>query len=997
MASKSFRDPAYAALARANEQKFGLPDGLLVDIITKGERSNSDQVSEAGARTVFQVIPATRRAALKKWGVDAYLSDENAAEVAARLLKESLDRNRGDKRAAVAEYHGGTNRDNWGPRTRAYVGRVVGSGGDDTLRGGGGRQSTFDRAKAAREQETGPSIAKVYEAYKTGQMTPEEAKAFEADVNTGHLMLPAGARLKTKPQAAVLPPAVLAAYNSQSEMTDAERAQLDADLAEGIVTLPKGAALHRPAPRTVGDYAGMTGRAAMRGLGGAADFVTGALPMVNPMVAPLLDVGNAALKGAGLPETATGGADQVADALNLATPGTPGEKLAMSLVEGAAPAVVTGPVGGLRGMAGRLLVDATTGAAGAGAAEAVRQQGGGAGSQFAASMLGGLGVAASLGGARRVAQAFGPKAAKVVETVPREAVLDEAGALTEEGREVASRAGLKPDELRGAYDEAAKPDPVEEGPAPARPPAEAPEPTFVERNATPPEAPPTYRDFPDDEAVDMRSAPGTAAGRFEEGADVGVRLSKAQAEKDFDAQAREETLKAEATPEGNDARTFFAKQAEDIKGAVERFRATLGDPAMNATERGQVVKDALRDLRDSGKAGVSALYNQARTLAEGLGAEGKNLINLDTAPLLARMRELFIDEGVPEGTRKALKQQAAKYGLIGENPRTVEGETTVQLRDSTGEPSGRMTFTGPPQTLSVTNAEDLRKAINGLFEPGKTNPQEALKSVLDDAVEAAVDRAASSGPGEVGQAFRTAREAHKTQQATFKAGDVVEKVIAWKKGQRDTEAINPEDIFRTIFAGGPEGLTNLRKLKAVLLNKPTEASKGAWKAIQAHGVADIFKQALSPDDTVSGLKLNSAIKKFGPDKLKVLLDESDFNQLMKLRRVIGDATIPLPRTTNPSGSGYVIVRLAAKLAQNLAPLGRTIPMVRDVVKGAEEFGAAKAAKKTAEGVTNYTPANADAPAKSKTSPAAFVRKFVDLASSDRIITPLLAAANEDRP
>ena len=122
----SYKDPTYAALDSAVTQKLGLPEGLLDSIRTKGERSNADQVSEAGARSVYQIIPATRDAVLKKYGVDAYLSPQNAAEAAGLLLKESLERNKGDAALAVAEYHGGTDRSNWGPRTKAYVGRVTG-------------------------------------------------------------------------------------------------------------------------------------------------------------------------------------------------------------------------------------------------------------------------------------------------------------------------------------------------------------------------------------------------------------------------------------------------------------------------------------------------------------------------------------------------------------------------------------------------------------------------------------------------------------------------------------------------------------------------------------------------------------------------------------------------------------------------------------------------------------------------------------------------------
>jgi hypothetical protein len=129
----SFRDPAYDVLDADVEKRLGLPSGLLSGIRKNGERSNADQVSSAGARTVYQVTPSTRDLALKKWGIDAYSGAAQASEVAGHLLKDSLDRNGGDVSAAIGEYHGGTDRRNWGPINAAYRERVGGPlGAGDT-------------------------------------------------------------------------------------------------------------------------------------------------------------------------------------------------------------------------------------------------------------------------------------------------------------------------------------------------------------------------------------------------------------------------------------------------------------------------------------------------------------------------------------------------------------------------------------------------------------------------------------------------------------------------------------------------------------------------------------------------------------------------------------------------------------------------------------------------------------------------------------------------
>lgn len=120
---RSYRDPAYGQVEASLERQYGVPRNILMAVRTRGERSNADQVSEAGARTVYQIIPETRAAIQQRHGFDPWASPENAARGAAVLLAESFRRT-GDWNRAVTEYHGGTNPRNWGARTRAYSRRV---------------------------------------------------------------------------------------------------------------------------------------------------------------------------------------------------------------------------------------------------------------------------------------------------------------------------------------------------------------------------------------------------------------------------------------------------------------------------------------------------------------------------------------------------------------------------------------------------------------------------------------------------------------------------------------------------------------------------------------------------------------------------------------------------------------------------------------------------------------------------------------------------------
>jgi hypothetical protein len=116
----SYRDPTYAALAAAAEQQYNLPRGILDAIRLRGERSNADQVSSAGARTPYQFIPSTRQGMESNYGVDPWKDAPSSTDAAARLLLENHGR-AGSWNKAISMYSGGNHP---GPSAYRYQARV---------------------------------------------------------------------------------------------------------------------------------------------------------------------------------------------------------------------------------------------------------------------------------------------------------------------------------------------------------------------------------------------------------------------------------------------------------------------------------------------------------------------------------------------------------------------------------------------------------------------------------------------------------------------------------------------------------------------------------------------------------------------------------------------------------------------------------------------------------------------------------------------------------
>lgn len=882
-------------------------------------------------------------------------------------------------------------------------------------------ESTFDRvrAKRAEQEDRGPSISKVYEAYKSGRMEPREAAQFENDILEGRVMLPRGAALKKKPPVFALPANVVKAYNSH-EMSDEDRAEIDRDLRAGVVSLPRGATLKRPEARGVGETIAMGVRPMLEQVGSIVDIAA----------APIAALGNALPGEQGLSTSPfRDAATEAGDMIGLSTPESSQEKLLGSLIEGATGGLLTAGGGilmsGARGATGTIakalgaapVADVAANATAAGAGELARQAGAGPVGQMAASLAGGVGAVSAVGGGQRIAKSLSAAktADEVAAVVPKETVFDRTGNLTEEGREIVIQRDIAPDDLRAAYDEA----PPSVRRSTANEATDVPEARAVNDNVTVREAAndvlpiervepaPPIRTVPEETAAPPRDTPEapeapaavaaqpeTALARVAEAQSEGVPLTRGQATQDFAIQDAEQTLLADAGRPGAEARTFAVEQADKIKEATERFQSAFGDRTMNATDRGAAIKDAIRELKEEGRKGVQALYKAA---AETPGHD----IPIVRDAVLEAADKAILETPMDQGSKDALERALAKFGMLGKNV-----EANGRYRSVITDDGRKIRILGEVEPLTLKNVEAFRQALNAAWD--QKGLMGSVIRALDETVDDTLAKTASSERNDL---FKQARNAARQQKQTFEAKDIVQNLADWKKGTR-TDVVLPERAISQIFSGGKEGLTNLKKIKALLLSSPTEKTRAAWKAIQAQGVGDILGNAYTTNSnlgggsigSVSGAKLNTAIEKFGTDKLKVLLDEAEFNQLMKLRRIIGNATIPIKNTTNPSGSAFKLMRFLGPFTSKLAPLAPYGMAARELIDKAR---AVKQAQETLTGMTEFsaTAAAKEGPApKGKTAAALeaadraaneLIQSLIEIAGSGRLVAPILASAPEE--
>ena len=266
-----FRDPFWQNLIDQEASNWpNVPRELVSNIILRGERTPNDRIGRDGERGVVQILPRTRDGIIKQTGRDPWLTPENQIFGAFFLLDGSLRRNQGNIAASVSEYQGGTNRANWGPNNRAYTNRVMASfynSGRETGETPAQRVRYEDIvAQFEARRETDDPMRRVYQAYRDGRMTPEDASAFEGEVRGGRIMLGRGEGLigenvaQTEYRQPIAPASNAIVANEgplnayrQGRMTPEDRLEFERLVRNGTITVPQGFQLGQSArPGTPG-------------------------------------------------------------------------------------------------------------------------------------------------------------------------------------------------------------------------------------------------------------------------------------------------------------------------------------------------------------------------------------------------------------------------------------------------------------------------------------------------------------------------------------------------------------------------------------------------------------------------------------------------------------------------------------------------------------------------------------------------------------------------
>jgi hypothetical protein len=332
--------------------------------------------------------------------------------------------------------------------------------------------------------------------------------------------------------------------------------------------------------------------------------------------------------------------------------------------------------------------------------------------------------------------------------------------------------------------------------------------------------------------------------------------------------------------------TFKAGQKADILNQFERMTEEVGATIDRSTPRavGTVVDKALvKQYQDKLKR-VDDAYQAARD-----SGETKQVV--DTGKL-----EQWLTDHAPEAISVPQIQ-------------TI-GAKLDALKKLTGN------------QITIDDLENIYKSAGNLAEgnPSAAKFMGQVKGVINDMTE-----------GAGGDLYRAARTERKQLAKQFEDVDRVDKLLSTKAGKTDRK-VALDDVYNHIVVDG--SLEEMRTVTSLL--KKTPEGQQAYKELQGYTVQRMKDLLLKKGDETDRILLNNfnnfVTQLDREDKLAYMFGKAGRDQLLDLKKTIGDVMVKEPGAVNyPNTAGAVLRGLEA-----LQKLPVNIPGIKTAAEFARE-------------------------------------------------------------
>lgn len=395
------------------------------------------------------------------------------------------------------------------------------------------------------------------------------------------------------------------------------------------------------------------------------------------------------------------------------------------------------------------------------------------------------------------------------------------------------------------------------------------------------------------------SAGVNAAERIAQADEFGVPLSRGQATGDIKQQAFEQAARHEARGEaaGKVMRGFDERQGDAISAAQQGVSARLGGQALPSDEMGASVAQGLKARAEGFRSSANDAYKSA--------ASKEALIGTDEVSRL----------GHSVGQR--LEAAGINLDTYGNYPGSQSAMNILKrVSGFERQPSAAGVMAGAGDDVqvvaqSLSGIEQARKALLKV-KPANAEDARALKEIrgsFDEWLDDAVNQKLFSGDPTALADLKTARNLWSQYKGMTNGKTDSTKIIAKIVNEERTG----QEVASWLLNASNSGMAGRAQRVALEVKKHLGPNSPEWEALRQAA----WSQMTSPKTGQGPQAVSTSVNKFltgeGAPLAKALFSADEIGQMQKLAGVM-KMTVADPKATNPSKSGYEIMRSLAGTA-----------------------------------------------------------------------------------
>lgn len=402
---------------------------------------------------------------------------------------------------------------------------------------------------------------------------------------------------------------------------------------------------------------------------------------------------------------------------------------------------------------------------------------------------------------------------------------------------------------------------------------------------------------------------------------LGIKPTRALVTRNLDDALNEQNLLTES--DGAALRSIYEANNAAFRQRIRDLRPDGAAP-VEAPEFGAAFRGDIREGERAAQKAVGEIYKKAAA------EEGANLADVsELANFISRNK-----------SRLAASGDQGKFVLAYLDEMDALGENGLAQAIKAGKASA------VGAEIPLEQLTDLRAIVNNAWRNASDDNARAVLNQMRQILNKAEWQAG-------GTVTKQARQARQAKGDLYENNPLVDRLLSRKAGY-NADLVEDSQVF-----------------ESAVLNSSPEQFEAAWRATSSQKTRDLTRaqvadwieqqvyggQAMNQIDVIaSSAKLAQALKRLGPQKLRLVYGPEKAAELKLLQRALQEVSNP-PKGTVPQGSAP---KLQFYFRQVMSLLGRT-PVAGNLVEGLAKVGEMGAASKAArEGVKRATDFSAPA-------------------------------------